>query len=97
VAVAPHTGAELADIALEVFRTNHGTLRRSLLDPDLQLMHRLLGSDSPLQGELLSYLLFDPDFFGEAADLGRRDAKAWLGENPDLWRTDGLGPDDRPS
>ena len=40
------------------------------LDPDLQLVHRLLGSDSPLQGELLSYLLFDPDFFTEAAALG---------------------------
>jgi len=90
VAVAPQTGAELAELALEVFRANHGTLRRSLLDPDLQLMHRLLGSDSPLQGELLSYLLFDPDFFTEAAALGRRDAVRWMEGNPDLWRTDGL-------
>jgi len=87
VAVAPRTGSELADVAMEVFRANHGTLRRSIGDPDLQLVHRLLGSDSPLQGELLSYLLFDPDFFGAAADLGRRDATAWLAHNPDLWRT----------
>jgi NTE family protein len=87
VAVAPGTGAELADLAMEVFRANHGTLRRTLLDPDLQLVHRLLGSDSPLQGELLSYLLFDPDFFTAAADLGRREAEAWLAGNPDLWRT----------
>jgi len=88
-AVAPATSSVLADVALEVFRANHG-LRHSVLDPDLQLVHRLLGSDSPLQGELLSYLLFDPDFFAAAADIGRRDAEAWLARHPDLWRTDGL-------
>lgn len=88
VGVAPQTGAELADVAMEVFRANHGTLRHSLGDPDLQLIHRLLGSDSPLQGELLSYLLFDPDFFTEVAALGHRDADLWLEANPDLWRTD---------
>ncbi len=92
VAVAPETGAELSDLAMRVFRANHGTLRRSLLDPDLQLVHRLLGSDSPLQGELLSYLMFDPDFFEEAATLGQRAAEGWLARNPDLWRT---GPDPR--
>jgi NTE family protein len=92
VAVAPLTGDELSGLAMEVFRANHGTLRRSLLDPDLQLVHRLLGSDSPLQGELLSYLLFDPDFFEAAAALGRREAEDWLAAHPDLWRTDLLEP-----
>jgi NTE family protein len=87
VAVAPYRGDELAELAMEVFHANHGTLRRTLGDPDLQLVHRLLGSDSPLQGELLSYLLFDPDFFDAAADLGRRDARSWLETNPGLWRT----------
>ena len=90
VAVVPQTGAEISEIAMEVFRANHGTLRKSLLDPDLQLVHRLLGSDSPLQGELLSYLMFDPDFFTEAAALGRRDADRWLADHPDLWRTERL-------
>jgi hypothetical protein len=60
VAVAPEDGEELARTAMQVFRANHGSLLRTLGDPDLQVMHRLLGSDSPLQGELLSYLLFDP-------------------------------------
>jgi NTE family protein len=90
VAVAPENGEELANAAMQVFRTNHGSLRRTLGDPDMQVMHRLLGSDSPLQGELLSYLMFDPDFFDAATQLGRRDAERWLGNNPDLWRTDGL-------
>jgi NTE family protein len=90
VVVAPRTADELSGVAMEVFRANHGTLRGSLLDPDLQLVHRLLGSDSPLQGEMLSYLLFDPDFFEAAAALGRLEAEGWLGANPDLWRTEPL-------
>lgn len=69
--------AELNQLSMDVFRANHGSLRRTLGDPDLQVVHRLLGSDSPLQGELLSYLLFDQDFFDAAYDLGRPDARQW--------------------
>lgn len=90
LAVAPDRGERLASVAMEVFRANHSGLLRTLDDPDLQVVHRLLGSDSPLQGELLSYLLFDPDFFDAAADLGREDARAWLAAHPGLWRTDRL-------
>jgi NTE family protein len=90
VAVAPEDGEELARAAMHVFRANHGSLRSTLGDPDMQVMHRLLGSDSPLQGELLSYLLFDPDFFDAAVELGRRDARRWVEAHPDLWRTDAL-------
>ena len=88
VAVAPEDGTELARTAMQVFRANHGSLLRTLGDPDLQVMHRLLGSDSPLQGELLSYLLFDPDFFAAASAFGHRDALRWVEQHPDLWRTD---------
>ena len=98
VAVAPEDGEEIARTAMQVFRANHGSLLRTLGDPDLQIMHRLLGSDSPLQGELLSYLLFDPDFFAAASALGHRDALRWLELQPDLWRTDGLDDENtRPS
>ena len=90
VAVAPEDGEELARTAMQVFRANHGSLLRTLGDPDLQVMHRLLGSDSPLQGELLSYLLFDPDFFEAASAFGHRDALRWVEQHPDLWRTEGL-------
>lgn len=89
-AVSPHRGDELSRVAMEVFRANHGSLLRTLGDPDLQVVHRILGSDSPLQGELLSYLLFDPDFFAEAVALGRRDARRWLAGDGGLWRTEGL-------
>jgi NTE family protein len=90
VAVAPEDGEELARAAMQVFRANHGSLRRTLGDPDMQVMHRLLGSDSPLQGELLSYLMFDPDFFDAASELGRRDARRWVEHHPRLWRTERL-------
>ena len=96
VAVAPEDGEEIARTAMEVFRANHGSLLRTLGDPDLQVMHRLLGSDSPLQGELLSYLLFDPDFFAAASAFGHRDALSWVEQRPDLWRTDGLDLEDEP-
>ncbi len=89
-AVLPEQGAEISRCAMEVFRANHGTLSGTLGDPDLQVVHRILGSDSPLQGELLSYLMFDPDFFDEVAGLGRRDAEAWLSAHPDLWTTEPL-------
>ena len=85
--VAPQRGDELATIAREVYRRNHGSLLGTVSDPDLQVVHRLLGSDSPLQGELLSYLLFDRDFFDEAAALGKREAQAWLDAVPGLWTT----------
>ncbi len=94
VAVAPEHGDDLSDTALAVFRENHKSWRGTLSDPDLQVVHRLLGSDSPLQGELLSYLLFDPDFFDAARDLGRRDGRAWLAGHPDLWQT---GPIEAPT
>ena len=90
VAIAPEDGDELARTAMEVFRTNHGSLLGTMGDPDLQVMHRLLGSDSPLQGELLSYLLFDADFFEAASGFGRRDASRWVEQHPDLWRTEAL-------
>ena len=89
-AVVPERGAEISRCAMEVFRANHGTLKGTLGDPDLQVVHRILGSDSPLQGELLSYLMFDPDFFDEVAGLGRRDAERWLAAHPDLWTTEPL-------
>lgn len=96
-AVAPQRGDELSRLAMEVYRANHGTLLHTLGDPDLQVVHRILGSDSPLQGELLSYLMFDPDFFDGAADLGRRDARRWLASDQGLWRTGPIDPlDDSP-
>lgn len=61
---------------------------RALRAPDARLLDRLLGSDTPLHGALLSYLLFDRHFVDGAIDLGRRDANRWLADHPDLWRVE---------
>ncbi len=87
VGIAPRDGDAMAAAAMDTYRRRHGSLLDTLRDPDLQLMHRLLGSDSPLQGELLSYLMFDPEYFAAAGDLGEDDARAWLREHPDVFVT----------
>lgn len=87
VGIAPRDGDAMAAAAMEAYRRHHGSLLGTLRDPDLQVVHRLLGSDSPLQGELLSYLMFDPDFFGAAGELGEQDAHAWLDEHPEVFVT----------
>lgn len=83
--IAPRQPGELARLALEVLRERHGGLR-ALCALDARLLDRLLGGGTPLHGALLSYLLFDRHFIDGAIDLGRRDARRWLAENPDLWR-----------
>ena len=87
VAVVPEDGAEIDDLAGDVYRRRHGRPWRLVADPDLQVLHRALGGDSPLQGELLSFLLFDEEFFRELRRLGRRDAQTWVDAHPDLWQS----------
>jgi NTE family protein len=70
----------VAELAPEVFRARYrGLWPRS---PDLPLLNRLLGEDSPTHGELLSYLFFDPDFIEALIALGRDDATRWLQAPP---------------
>ena len=88
VAVTPDGAEEIDDLARDVYHRRYGTLRRLLTNPDLQLLHRALGSDSPLQGQLLSFLLFDEEYFDALAAMGRRDAHRWLAGHPDMWQTD---------
>jgi NTE family protein len=75
--VAPKRRYELGAVAADVLRTKHGGLR-VLRDPDLQLLSRLLGRESPAHAELFSYLFFDPDFLSELIAMGRADARRWL-------------------
>ena len=67
----------LGDLARQVMDDKHrrptGALRS-----DLPLIDWVLGSESPRQGELLSYLLFDPDFIEGAMELGAADARKAL-------------------
>ena len=87
IAIAPDDPYEIGDLALQIFRSRYSGWR-ALRDPDLEIMHRLLGSDSPLQGEVLSFVLFDEVFHRELIARGRRDARAWLDEHSgEVFRT----------
>jgi NTE family protein len=81
---------ELATIAYEIFQSNYRRLPRSVGDLlnsiDYRLLARLLAGngESPGDRELLSYLLFDRDYFEEQFALGRRDARGQLERG---WKT----------
>lgn len=85
--IAPDDEPDIGALALDVFRRRYSGAgaRRG---PDFVVLHRLAGGDSPLQGELLSYLLFDRQFLGELVRLGRARGERWLAEEG--WRTDVL-------
>ncbi len=66
---------------------------RFLLDPELALLRTLLGP-LPSSNDILSYLLFEPDFVDTVIQLGSDDAKTILKQvlstpNPekDFWLT----------
>ncbi|MEU7483882.1 patatin-like phospholipase family protein [Streptomyces sp. NPDC042319] len=86
----PGQGDRLGERAAYVLDTYYRGTRR-LADLDLALLSLLLGPGHS-RGELLSYLLFQPEFIDEAIALGQRDAQLVLdgvGDDPDaLWRSD---------
>jgi NTE family protein len=79
--VAPRRPDAIAELAMRCFRARYGGLR-ALRSPDLAVIARMLGGESPTHGELLSYLLFDRNFIAELVAMGRRDARAWLKAPP---------------
>ncbi|MFI9023921.1 patatin-like phospholipase family protein [Streptomyces sp. NPDC053560] len=86
----PGQGDRLGERAAYVLDTYFRGTRR-LADLDLALLSLLLGPGHS-RGELLGYLLFEPEFIDEAIALGQRDAQLVLdgvGDDPDaLWRSD---------
>jgi len=89
--VVPHLflGPPDADVipalAREVLAQRYGG-RRQL--SNLGLLGRLIGGSRGTHGELLSFLLFDPDFHAELVELGRHHARAALGPDTGVlpWR-----------
>ncbi len=78
--IAPATRGVLGDIASEVFRRYRSY--RAIKAPDLLILSRLLGGESEQHGELMSYLMFEPDFLNETIALGSHDAHRWLNRVP---------------
>jgi NTE family protein len=89
ILIAPDDPDEIGALAAEIYREHYGSLRKALRSTDIAAIGRLLdGGASPVHGELLSYLLFAPEFLGELIELGKRDARRWLDEEHDdgLWQ-----------
>jgi NTE family protein len=92
ILVAPQRPGAIGELAADVFRSRYRGIR-GLRSPDLALLNRLLGGDSPTHGELLSYVLFDRDFIDELIAMGREDARRWLRSPPgpdEPWQVDPL-------
>jgi NTE family protein len=88
VFVAPQKRDELGAIAARVWNEHYAGPRGFLRDRDVALLGRFVaGGDDPAHGELLSFLLFAPEFAEELVKLGRKHARDWLAENDDMWRT----------
>lgn len=89
--VAPDHRGAMGELALKIFHARvNGHL--SLHSLSRRMLHQLLGGDSPSHGELLSYLLFDPEFLEELITMGQRDAHRWLDTPTDADQPWQIGP-----
>ncbi|MBJ7331155.1 MAG: patatin-like phospholipase family protein [Solirubrobacteraceae bacterium] len=83
--VAPEKRTTLADAAEKVLQDKYSGLR-ALRDPDFPLLARIV--DGGRRGELLSFVLFDPDFAAALIEIGKADAQRWLDRHPRFWCSD---------
>lgn len=92
----PRVPNRLGGVVAEVHDESFSGVDGALRSLDVALLTRLLGGASPAHAELLSYLLFRPEFVVAAIEAGRDDARALLGAD-DPWRTAPIDGDrDRP-
>lgn len=92
--VAPRTPSTIGLIADRILHEKYDGL--PWLDTfDLTVITRLLGGPGEWHAELMSFLLFDPDFIEELVELGRQDAQEVLrvaGDTPFRLTQDGETP-----
>lgn len=83
IVVAPPQAGALGALASDILDRKYRRPRGAL--HEYRVLDRLLGGDTPLHGELMSYILFDRDFIDELLEMGRRDARAWVRRHPGMW------------
>lgn len=92
ILIAPRRRDTIAKLALRVFREHYGGALKSLRSPNIALLGRLIGGgDDARHADLLSFLLFAPEFAQALIELGRRDARRWLKASHQLdglWQLD---------
>jgi NTE family protein len=93
IAVAPPQRDTIARLALEVAQAGGVKISRH---PDIGLLARLVGGGGDVgHADLLSFLLFTPEFSRALIQRGRQDAQRWLQSGhdlDDLWQEGPLPP-----
>jgi NTE family protein len=79
--IAPARRDAIGQIALRVLRKHYGRLLNAVRSPDITVLSRLIGAGTDAQhAELLSFLMFAPEFTTALISLGKKDAKRWLNQ-----------------
>jgi NTE family protein len=93
--IAPDRHDAIGACALKVVREHYGGPLQTLRSPDLSLLARLTAAGADAQhAELLSFLLFAPEFSRALIELGQADARRWIDQSHDfdeLWQLGPLG------
>ncbi len=96
ILIAPRTSTTIGEIAQRVVREHCSGPLAAVHSPDLALLAKLIAAEAdPQHAEVLSYLLFAPQFASALIELGQQDARRWLGEQhelDDLWQLGPLDP-----
>jgi NTE family protein len=90
IVIAPAKRDTIGKCALRVLREHYSGPLQAIRSPDIALLARLIagGADAP-HAELVSFLLFAPEFTTALIEFGREDAHRWLGQPHDvegLWQ-----------
>jgi NTE family protein len=85
IVIAPESRRAVGDLAVRVLRDHYSGPVSALRSPDISLLTRLLvGSTDAQHAELLSFLLFAPEFAAALIALGQHDAQRWINQSHDL-------------
>lgn len=79
--VSPESRATLGALAMHVYNegpTRGGSFGEFLRREELRAIGRVLAGDGPRQGDVFSYLYFDPAFIDASITLGQQDAQRHL-------------------
>ena len=88
IAIAPARRDAIGAIALRVLREHYRGPVQAIRAPDITVLARLLaGSADEQHAELVSFLLFSPEFAKALIELGKNDAERWIDQTHDV---DGL-------
>jgi NTE family protein len=100
IAVAPEQPDTIEKLAAEVFGKRYRNIVSGLQrSADVEIVGRAVGAAAgPMNGTLLSLLLFDPEFIDALIELGARDAQRWISQPQDdgIWRLRSMSSADDP-